>query len=221
MRVWVTRDEGSAGPLSAALRSAGLEAVLEPVVERRVVSDAAEEMGRLGADDWLVLTSRFAIERVAGAAARVPRVAVVGKSSERAARARGLRVELVSKGGTAKSLFGELKALIDRGRVCYPRSSLAECPAGWGKVEMISPVLYETTARAFDRGVIDRIDVVSVVSRSAVRAIGAVEKPFASIGPSTTEALAAIGVSAWVEAPARSFESLAGAIAGREDEQED
>lgn len=221
MRVWVTRDEESAGPLASALRSAGLAAVVEPVVKRRVVSDAAEEMGRLGADDWLVLTSRFAIESVALDAARVPCVAVVGKSSERAARARGFRVELVSKGGTAKSLFEELKGLIEKGTVCYARSSLAEAPAGWGEVEMVSPVLYETTAREFDRGVIERIDVVSVVSRSAVRAIGVLEKPFASIGPSTTQALDAIGVSAWVEAAERSFESLAGAIAGRGDEQKD
>ena len=66
MNVWVTRDEKSDGPLSSALRSAGLGVILEPVLERRVVTDAADVIARLGPDDWLVLTSVYAVLTDAG-----------------------------------------------------------------------------------------------------------------------------------------------------------
>jgi len=131
MRVWVTRDEEPDGPLSTALCAAGLTVVHEPVLARRVVDDAAEAISRLGSDDWLVLTSVYAVEAVAVEPARVPRVAVVSDPSRRAAEARGFRVELVSAGGDGKSLFHELWQRVTCGKVCYPRSNLAKPPARW------------------------------------------------------------------------------------------
>jgi uroporphyrinogen-III synthase len=50
MRVWVTRDEETVGPLSTALRAAGLTVVHEPVLARRVVNDAADTISQLGSD---------------------------------------------------------------------------------------------------------------------------------------------------------------------------
>ncbi len=218
MRVWVTRDERSDGPLSCALREAGLAVVLEPVLERRVLTDAAEVIGRLGPDDWLVLTSVFAIEAVALQPARAPRVAVVGESSREAALGRGFRVEMVSPKGTAASLFAELRDTVRRGRICYPRSSLATPPPRWGEVELLSPVLYETLQRRFDRNVIETVEVAAVASPSAVDAIGVVDLRFASIGPTTSAALRRIGVEPWVEAPEQDFTSLAAAIADQGNE---
>ncbi|UCC31740.1 MAG: uroporphyrinogen-III synthase [Phycisphaerales bacterium] len=215
MKVWVTREETNDGPLCAALRAVGLEPVLEPALERRVVTDAADEISRLGPGDWLVLTSTYAVNAVAAEPARVPRVAVVAESSRAAAQARGFRVELVSRDGTGKSLFDQLRSEITTGKVCFPRSALVEPPKGWPGVELLSPVLYETVSRAFDRNVIKSVDVVSVASASAVEAVGKVDLPFASIGPSTSKALRDLGIDPWVEAPQRSFESLAAAIAGQ------
>lgn len=212
MRVWVTREESDDGPLSAALRQHGLRPVLEPVLMRRVVDDAADIIAQLGPDDWLVLTSPYAIEAVAGEPARVPRVAVVGEPSRKAAEARGFRVELVCSGGDGRSLFDELRTRATTGKVCYPRSALIDAPPPWPNVEIISPVLYETVSRPFDRQVIKRVDVVTVASPSAVNAIGPIALPFASIGPTTSKALRALGREPWVEAPARSMESLAEAI---------
>ncbi len=263
MRVWVTRDEETDGPLSTALRAAGLTVVHEPVLTRRVVDDAAETISQLGPDDWLVLTSVYAVETVAVEPARVPRVAVVSEPSRRAAEARGFRVELVSAGGDGKSLFHELRQRATRGKVCYPRSSLARPPEPWPGVELISRILYETAPRDFDRGVIRRVDVVTVTSPSAVDAIqsatrsqdrpvgrgkGAVPGegrdhirdtaeddpagvaeddfsltlrglPFASIGPTTSAELRRIGIEPWLEAPQRSFRSLAQAIAAKSQSQ--
>ena len=218
MKVWVTRDETSDGPLSTALRAAGLDVVLEPVLERRVVDDAADAISQLGPDDWLVLTSPYAIDAVAAEPARVPRVAVVAEASREAAEARGFRVELVSPEGNAGSLFQELRRRVRNGKVCYPRSALASPPKAWPDIELLSPVLYETTARPFDHDVIRRVDVVSVASPSAVDAVGRVNLPFASIGPSTSAALQKLGVEPWVEAAERTFASLAAAIADQGNE---
>jgi uroporphyrinogen-III synthase len=201
--------------LCTALLAHRLQPVLEPVVKRRVVTDPTEAIGELGSDDWLVLTSAYAIEAAACQAARVPRVAVVAESSRRLAESLGLRVELVSSGGDGKSLFAELRRRATSGKVCYPRSSKAVVPASWPGVELCSPVLYETSARAFDRGVISRVDVVTVASPSAVHAIGKVDLPFASIGATTSAALRKIGTEPWLQAPEPSFESLAAAIAAQ------
>ncbi len=215
MKIWVTRDEPPDGPLGAALRALGLEVVHEPVIARNALTDARQEIARLGPDDWLVLTSVYAIESVAGDVARVPQIAVVSESSRSAAEARGFHVALVSKGGTAKSLFSELFVLAHGTTVCYPRSSQAEQPEVGPGITFVSPVLYETIARPYRKAVVDEIDIVTVTSASAVRAIGVLTLPFASIGPSTTAALGEIGIEPWVESPQPSFDSLAKAIAAQ------
>ncbi|MEE9296325.1 MAG: uroporphyrinogen-III synthase [Phycisphaerae bacterium] len=214
MRVWVTRDEAGDGPLSTALRERGLDAVLEPVLKRRIVADALDIISRLGSDDWLVLTSPFAIEAAVCDAARVPRVAVVGEPSRQAAVAHGMRVELVGS-GDGDSLFEELRSKVTSGTVCYARSAKARPRDPWPGIEMQCPVLYETVTRDFDRSVVERVDVVSVASPSGVRAVGPVDLPFASIGPTTSAALRKIGHEPWVEAPTPSFDALATAIAAR------
>ena len=81
------------------------------------------------------------------------------------------------------------------------------------EVELISPVLYVTEPREFPSDMIERVDVAAVTSPSAVNAIGTVCLRFASIGPTTSRAIEALGVTPWVEAPAPSFAALAGAIA--------
>ena len=222
-RVWVTRDELPQGPLSTAITDAGLHPVLEPVIERHVVGDAAEAIRQLSFDDWLILTSVFAVESIPVDPSRVPRVAVVGGASAEAARARGLRVELVGSGG-AGELFRMLRETVKEGTLCYPRSSLAREPDVWENVTVISPVLYETAPRPFDLGVVERVDVIAVASPSAVDAVvdaldaadsGGADLPFASIGATTSAALDRHGLEAWLEAPDRRLASLANAIALR------
>ncbi len=212
LRVWVTRDEEPDGPFCLALHAAGLSAVLEPVLARQVVDDCAASVANLGPNDWLVLTSPFAVRSVAAPMPPGPRVAVVGESSRRAALECGLRVELVSRGGDAASLFEELASRMTVGKVCYPRSSLVEARPGWAGVELSCPILYQTVRRDFDRRIVERIDVVGVASPSAVQAVGRVDRPYASIGPTTSKALRGIGVTPTIEAPDRTFASLAAAI---------
>ncbi len=215
-RVWVTRDEGEDGRHSHALRAAGLKPVVEPVLTTVHLSDAGEKIQHLGPDDWLVLTSPRAIESVAIEPARVPRVAVVGEPSRRAAEARGMRVELVSPTGDGPGLWAVLKPLASGRRVCFPRSALARVPEVTG-FELTAPVIYRPEPRAWDTDVLSRIDITSLASASAVAAIhdrlGRLPTPMASIGHRTTAAIRQRGGEPDIEAAEPSFQSLAEAIA--------
>ncbi len=215
MRVWVTRDEERDGPLCVALRSVGLHDVWQPVLQRQV-SDIFDIslVNSLGKEDWLVLTSPFAIECVARLTQhRIPRVAVVGKVSQQLATALGFRVAIVSKEGTSTSLFADIKQHIQSAKICYPRSSQAKPLCRWSNAEVNCPVLYETTPRDVNPLVTEKIDIIAIASASAARAVGLINLPYASIGPSTTSTLRDMGIKPAVEASDRSFSSLAVAIA--------
>jgi uroporphyrinogen-III synthase len=210
--VWVTRDEPPGGPLAAALAAQGLAVVHEPVIERRVLGDAAAAIARLEGTDWLVLTSAFALRCIALPPARVARTAVVGAATADAARATGLRVELVAEGGAA-DLWSRLRPLASGRRICHPRSSLAPPAPAWPGVAAESPVVYQTMPRDFDRGAAGRASVAAVTSRSAAEAMRGITLPLATIGPATTAAARRLGLRAWLEAPQPTFEALARAIA--------
>jgi uroporphyrinogen-III synthase len=214
MKVWVTREEPEDGPLSTALRERGVEVLLEPVMERRIVGDPESLLARLGPDDWLVLTSPFAIAAVAAVpAARTPQVAVVGESSRALAAAAGLRVTLVGEDGQGSTLFGQLQEMVRTGVVCYPRSAQARAPEPWGEIELRAPILYDTVPRLFDPSIAQRVDLAVVASPSAVRALGDLEIPLASIGRATSAAIRAGGREPVVEPEYPTFENLAQAVA--------
>jgi uroporphyrinogen-III synthase len=216
MRIWVTRDEASDGPLSTALREVGLTPVLEPVLERRVVDDCAKVVAQLGPRDWLVITSPYAAREVAIDPSFTANVAAVGTATAFEVGQRGVDVMLVGEAGV-DALF---EMVIERARgrtVVYPRSNLATPPSLPADIRLIDPILYETAQRAWRREVVDEIDIVSVASPSAVRATGPVDRPFGSIGPSTSAALREIEIEPWVQAPEPSFVSLARAIADQVD----
>jgi uroporphyrinogen-III synthase len=211
--VWVTRDEAADGPLSTALSARGLDVLLEPVLERRVVADPAAMLRDLGGDDWLVLTSTYAIKAVAGLQwAKVPKVAVVGEASRHLAEHNGLRVTLVSEDGHGQTLFAQLRSAARSGIICYPRSAQADIPERWPGVELRSPILYETAPRAFNRDVVRKAAIAAVASPSAVDALGDIAIPLASIGRTTSDAIRRRGREPAVEAGYPSFERLAEAI---------
>lgn len=214
-RVWVMRDEEEGGPLCCALLGAGLMPIHEPVIERRVVSDISGALSTLAEEDWLVLTSVFAIEHLP-AGAWPCRIAVTGEASAHAARERGLRVELISDDGTGEGLWSMLRGQIaGAGRVLYPRSSLANPPREISNVRVESPVFYETVARPFDTGRIASAEVAAVTSPSTAQALKhlTLRPRCASIGPTTSAALRELGIEVWLESPAPTFQALATSIA--------
>lgn len=219
LHVWVTRDEPRDGPLCAALAHHGLTPLWEPVLQKTLCAQPADLIRDLAPNDWLVLTSPFAIDAFADVAdARALCVAVVGEPSAERARGLGLRVALVGSDGHGATLFRALRERVTSGRVCYPRSALADPPTAWGGVTLSAPVLYDTAPRAIDAAVADRADVISVTSPSAVAALEAALPRFsrfryASIGRTTSAALQDRGVTPWVQADAPSLDGLAAAIA--------
>jgi uroporphyrinogen-III synthase len=215
-QIAVTRDEPPEGELSTALRQVGLEPLWCPVVQRRVIADLRPLLERLGTADWLVLTSAYAAEALAELPLRA-RVAVVGKATEAVARAKGWDVGLISPDGTGEGLFRALCAAIGGAAiVCYPRSSKAALPAPIHGVELLAPVIYETSARAFDRGQLHRADVVTFTSPSAVaEGAGPGLKRPAAIGPTTAAALRRHGQEPWLECRGADFEEFARAIAAK------
>ncbi|MCH7634149.1 MAG: uroporphyrinogen-III synthase, partial [Proteobacteria bacterium] len=201
MKVWVTRDEPSDGPLSTALRQAGLEVVNEPVLTRRVVSDCRAEIESLREGDWLVFTSAFAVKAAHQPDPVVFKVASVGEATKQAAEDAGWIVDFVSEGGDGASLFAELAPLSGGRTICYPRSSQAKPPILASDITLLSPVAYETEPRPYRAEVVNEVDVIAVASPSAVRAVlatGKVNKPFASIGPTTSAALRELVIEPWV-----------------------
>lgn len=213
--VWVTRDEERDGPMCLALADAGLQPVLEPVIQRRVVDPLPPELSEIAAADWLVLTSPYAIRAMPIEFARRARLAVVGEASVRAAGHLGLNVELVSADSTAEGLFRELAFRAADCVVWYPRSDRAALPERSEQLDVRSPVLYETRRRSYRRSVLDEIAVIAVASPSAVRGVGVIDRPYASIGPTTSAALRELGIEPWAQAPEPNFESLARAIVGQ------
>lgn len=214
-RVWVTRDEPATGPLCTALHDQGLDPILEPVLERRLVADLSGSVGELGPDDWLVLTSMFAIDAIDSALVRC-RVAVVGASSAARGLTLGLPVHLVASQASADSLWREIEHAAENGAtILYPRSSQASPPSALQGLDVRSPVLYETSPRPFDSRVCERTDVVVLASPSAVRAVAHLKSYLprcASIGPTTSRAMRELGLGLWLEAPEPTFHGLARTI---------
>ena len=73
--------------------------------------------------------------------------------------------------------------------------------------------------------ILDRIDVITVTSPSAVTALHSAKLKlethrFASIGPTTSTALREIDLEPWLESPERSVDSLAQAISFRNEPKE-
>jgi uroporphyrinogen-III synthase len=214
-RVLVTRDEPREGALSRALSGAGLEPVWCPVIERRIVADILPMLAPLRPDDWLVLTSPFAIESIPADMVRC-RVAVVGAASTAAARARGWSVERVSPDGTGQGLWSSLrKDAAGARRICYPRSSVAPEPGAIAGVELTSPILYQALPRPFQPELVQRADVVTLASPSAVERVFAIRNlpRAAAIGPTTAAALRSHGIDPWVECGPSSFAEFAQEIA--------
>lgn len=215
-RVWVTRDENVHGRLSTALRRAGLIPVVEPVLATTTITDAAQQISTLTSVDWLVLTSCRAINAVAGPAARVPQVAVVGEPSRQEALRHAMRVALVSPSGYGAELWTELAKRAQGRRILFAHSSLAPLPQ-IPELNVQSVVVYQVKPRAFDHSVIHRVDVTAFASASAVDAVhtalGHIPQPAASIGNTVSARLRHYRTPPAAQASKPTFTSLAAAIA--------
>ena len=225
--VVVTRPEGPDGPLHAALRAAGLEPLTAPTFSLDVAPEAPGP-DALDGFPWVAWTSAAAVEVVRPAPSPATHHAAVGGATARALEERGITPAVVGEGGSGQ-LAELLAAELGPGtRLLYPRSAradraFAERLRSFG-IDVEDPVAYRVgsgDAGAVRTALARRPAAVTFASPSAVKEMVALSGTewaddvlLATIGPTTSTAVAAELRAPDVVAAEPSFESLAAALAG-------
>lgn len=243
-RVVVTRASAQADGLRAALAELGADVLTLPALRIEPAADpllrsALDEIAR---HDWIVFTSQNAVAvvwdalRRAGGDARAlagRRIACVGRATRDALLTRGLAADVVPSRFVAEGVLDALRARADVGgaRVLYlaaagAREVLPEGLRALGCAVTVLPVYRSVATGAASEELCAALDAGEVAattfaSASAVRgfveAVGAERArraPGVSIGPVTTQALQAAGITVGAEAAEPSVEALAWATVG-------
>ena len=207
-RVVVTRFELENGPLATALRRAGAEPLVVPLIGIDPVIDTNPDTVRpIREFDWLAFTSANGVrmfcarldtsERAAFRAHRA--IAAVGPATARAVAAAGATSAVVAPEFVAESLADALGDVRDK-RILWPRAAgarsvLADTLRQRG-AEVVEQILYDTVALTVPedtRSLVLKADAITFTSPSAVRAFvacfGTERTPkTACIGPVTAAA---------------------------------
>jgi uroporphyrinogen-III synthase len=203
MRVVLTGTPASAAPLAGVLAAEGFAVETCPLV---AVEPLDGPPLRLEGYDWLLLTSRNAVEplleRVEGP---VPPVAVVGPGTAQALRARGIQPALVASVSTQEGLAAELPR--PHGRVLFAGAEGARDVLVRELAADFVP-LYRTVSRrprAFPAA-----DLVVLASPSAARSFAdlGLDLPCVSVGPVTSAEARALGLQVLSEAETHDREGL-------------
>ena len=206
-RVVVTGTEEGAGRLVGRLRAAGLEVKECPLV--RAAPIAGPPIAAAGYD-WVVLTSRLAVEllfrRLDGP---LPAVAVVGPGTAEALRAHGVEPALVAERSTQEGLLEELPRPAGRVLFAGAEGARALLPSS---LEADVVALYRTVE--IQPGSFPDADLVVLASASAARSFAALGLALAcvSIGPVTSAEARGLGLRVVAEARSHDLDGLVEAI---------
>jgi uroporphyrinogen III methyltransferase / synthase len=207
MRIVVTRPRAQAGPLVERLEALGHDVVECPLIE---IEPLDSEPLVTDGYDWVVLTSPnganlFAERRAEGP---LPKVAAVGPGTAETLRRHAIEPDLVPRVSTQEGLVEE-----------FPRPPGRVLFAG---AEGSRRVLLDALDAEFVALYRTRLlrpeppegDLVVLASGSAARAFAAlgVDLPAISIGPQTTRAARAAGLSVVAEAPTHDLDGLVAAV---------
>jgi len=230
--VVVTR--ASTGRLDAALERLGARVVFAPVIGFADPADGGADLRRAASDlrrgdfDWVVLTSAVGVDRLFAMLdgrgdLGTARVAVVGPGTARALAGHGVIADLIPEVAVGEGLVAAFEP--GRGRVLQIRPTVARDVVargleakGWTVDEVVA---YRTVAVDVDdptRARIRRADAVTFTSASTVdhliAAVGTDGLPArtVSIGPITTAALAAHGVTPTEQAAPHTVDGLVDAV---------
>jgi uroporphyrinogen III methyltransferase/synthase len=237
--VVVTRAREQASVLADGLRDLGAEPVEVPVIAFEAATDGGDALGaaaaRLGAYDWVVLTSAngarrlVAAVRAAGGDARWfagTRLAAIGPATAAVLAGAGLSADLVPDRYVAESLLDALGgAPPEGGAVLVARAAVARDvlpeglrALGWAVdvVEAYRTVTPMLGDRA--RDAVRRADAITFTSSSTVEHFlelcgpGAVPPIVACIGPVTADTARARGLRVDVEASVHTIDGLLDAL---------
>lgn len=235
--VAVTRAEPAGGALGARLEARGARVARWTTIALVPPADPApfeSALARLEEFDWLAVTSGHAVaalvERVAAPPASLA-LAAIGPATAAALEAAGWRVDRVGEGDGAEGLVAAFRAAGDAAgaRVLYPASARARTTLEHGLAALGATVerveAYRTLPVALDaaacRAEIESgaVEAVTFASPSALEglaeALGDAELSellarvaVASIGPTTSAALAAFGRAPDAEAEPSTLDGL-------------
>jgi uroporphyrinogen-III synthase len=195
VRVIVTRPKAQAGALVEALRSRGFEPVVFPLLEIEPIDDGPID---LTGYDWVIVTSANGAEELARRRqGELPRVAAIGPQTAAVLRERGLPTDFVPSTASQEGLVEEFPRPVGRalfvGAESARRVLADELPADFRAV-------YRTVERI--PGKSPGGELVLLASPSAAHAWAKVDPgvPAITIGPQTTSAARAAGLSVAAEA---------------------
>jgi uroporphyrinogen III methyltransferase/synthase len=207
VRVAVTRPPDGAARLSTRLRDAGFEVVECPLVAIERLDGPPIEAA---AYDWLVLTSRVAVDALfARLRGPLPRVAVIGPGTAEALRVHGVEPDLVAGRSTQEGLAAELPR--PAGRVLFAGAEDARRVLVRELGAEFVP-LYRTLELR-PAGFPDA-DLVVLASPSAARALAAIRTDLAcvAIGPVTAAEARRTGLRIAAEAETHDLDGLVRAV---------
>ncbi len=235
LRIVVCRPREQARPLADSLTAAGAEVVSAPVITITEPADGGaglrDALGRLGAGDWLVVTSPNGAQRAASAGPLPAgvNVAAIGPGTAARAAAVGLTVRLVPDRSIAEGLVQafpppdpERGSLVVLARAAVARSVLPDSlrDAGW---EVLDVAAYRNVAAPLNddqRRAVAASDGVVFTSSSTVKRLvtevgaDAVPTLVASIGPATSATASALGLEVTVEAAEHTIGGVVAALVG-------
>ena len=205
MRVWLTGTR--AEPLADLLRAELFEVLHRPLVR---IEPFEGQPIRVADYDWLVLTSRNAVEclfrRLDGP---LPRLAVIGPGTAQALRARGVEPTLVARRSTQEGLVEELPR--PAGRVLFAGAEGARDVLVRELGADFLP-LYRTVELRPDA--FPDVDVVVLASPSAARALRVIRRdlPCVAVGPVTAAEVRRLGLLLAAEADSPDSDGVAQAV---------
>jgi len=239
LRVVVTRAREQAGELVTRLQAQGAATVEVPAIEIRDPADGgaalAAAVGRLGAYDWVVLTSSNGARRLLDAVrdrgldARAfagARLAAIGPGTAEALAGANLAVDLVPPRFVAESLLDALPApSATGGRLLLVRAAVARDvlpeglrSKGWD-VDVVeayrteqAPLAEEQAAAVAAADVVTFTSSSTVVNLLAAMAGGSIPPVVAAIGPITAATAREHGLAVDVEAEVHTIDGLVDAL---------
>jgi uroporphyrinogen-III synthase len=205
MRVALTQSEP--GRLARLLGDAGFETVECSLVRiERIEGPSIHAEGY----DWLVLTSRAAVDYLLGRLeGALPALAVIGRGTAEALRARGVEPALVARQSTQEGLAAELPR--PPGRILFAGAEGARDvlvrELGADFIPLYRTV--ETQPTSFPEA-----DLVVLASASAARSFAALrlDAPCVTIGPVTSDEARGLGLDVVLEAETHDLDGLVAAV---------
>jgi uroporphyrinogen III methyltransferase / synthase len=241
-RIVVTRAAAQSANLSEKLRELGADVIEMPAtrIARLDLAPVRNAIARLSDYQWLMFTSQNAVaifwEQLLGAgldarALAGVKIAAIGPATAGALLERGIIVDIVPDRFVAESLLSRLseRSDINGASILYVTAEGARDVLPDGLEELGARLSVVTAYRSINDGTgaahlvraleTGTVDLATFTSASAVRgyvdAVGeetARRAPAASIGPITSEAIAAVGIELTCEAKESTIDGLVDAI---------